>query len=382
MAAKLTAKRTPIPLVHLQREYEALRPEMEQAMHEVCAKGDFILGKEVKEFEEAFAQYLGVGEVIGVANGTDALNLILKALGIGAGDEVIVPANTFIATALAVSHTGARPVFVDCEAKTALIDLQKLEKSITPQTKAIIPVHLYGQPADMDAVRTIAQRHQLKVIEDAAQAHGAIYKNKKCGTLGDAAAFSFYPSKNLGCYGDGGAIATNDRSLAKEVRSLRNWGSCEKYIHDQIGFNSRLDTLQAAILKVKLPFLDGWNERRNFLVQLYRDQLRDLSDQIQFIDQANFTTKHAYHLLAIRVNSGRRDQVLSKLREMGIEAGIHYPIPIHHQKPYQHLESGQDLSVSEKLSKEILSLPLSPYLDDEEVQMITNTLRRILTGNC
>jgi len=367
-------------LVHLQRECEALRLEMEQAMREVCAKGDFILGKEVKEFEEAFAQYLGADEVIGVANGTDALHLILKALGIGAGDEVIVPANTFIATALAVSHTGAHPVFVDCQAETALIDPQKIERAITPQTKAIIPVHLYGQPADMDVVRTIAQRHQLKVIEDAAQAHGAEYKNKKCGTFGDAAAFSFYPSKNLGCYGDGGAIATNDHALAKEIRSLRNWGSEEKYIHNRIGFNSRLDTLQAAILKVKLPFLDVWNERRNFLVQLYRDQLGDLSNQIHFIDQANFTTKHAYHLLVVRINSGRRDQVLSKLREMGIEAGIHYPIPIHHQKPYQHLKSRQDLSVSEKLSKEILSLPLSPYLDDEEVQVITDGLRRILNG--
>ena len=367
-------------MVHLQRECEALRLEMEQAMREVCAKGDFILGKEVKEFEEAFAQYLGVGEVVGVANGTDALNLILKALGIGAGDEVIVPANTFIATALAVSHTGAQPVFVDCEAETALINPQKIEKAITSQTKAIIPVHLYGQPADMDVVRTIAQRHQLKVIEDAAQAHGAEYKNRKCGTLGDAAAFSFYPSKNLGCYGDGGAIATSDRALAKEIRSLRNWGSEEKYIHNRIGFNSRLDTLQAAILKVKLPFLDAWNERRNFLVQLYRDQLGDLSDYIQFINQADFSTKHAYHLLAVRINSGRRDQVLSKLREMGIEAGIHYPVPIHHQKPYQHLKSRQDLSVSEKLSKEILSLPLSPYLDDEEVQVITDGLRRILNG--
>lgn len=370
-----------IPLVHLQRQHEALKPLIDKAIQEVCERGDFILGKEAKEFEETFAQYLGAGEVIGVANGTDALHLILKALGIGAGDEVIVPANTFIATALAVSHTGAQPVFADCDGKTALLDVQQLEQLITPQTKAIIPVHLYGQPADMDVIRTLAQKHKLKVIEDAAQAHGAEYKNKKCGSIGDAAAFSFYPSKNLGCYGDGGAIATNDLTLAKEIRSLRNWGSEKKYVHDQIGFNSRLDTLQAAILKVKLPFLDTWNERRNALVQLYRDGLKELSDQIRFIEQANFATKHAYHLLVVQIKSGKRDQVLSRLREMGIEAGIHYPIPIHHQKPYQHLESKANLSVSEELSKEILSLPLSPYLEDEEVQVITNTLRCILNSN-
>lgn len=370
-----------IPLVHLQRQHEALKPAIDKAIQEVCERGDFILGKEVKEFEEAFAEYLGTGDVIGVANGTDALNLILKAFRIGAGDEVIVPANTFIATALAISHTGARPVFADCDGKTALLDVQQLEQLITPKTKAIIPVHLYGQPADMDVIRTLAQKHKLKVIEDAAQAHGAEYKNKKCGSIGDAAAFSFYPSKNLGCYGDGGAIATHDRALAQEIRSLRNWGSEKKYVHDQIGFNSRLDTLQAAILKVKLPFLDTWNERRNLLVQLYRDGLKELSDQIRFIEQANFTTKHAYHLLVIRIKSGRRDHVLSKLCEIGIEAGIHYPIPIHHQKPYQSLKSTTDLSVSEKLSQEILSLPLSPYLDDEEVRNITDALRRILDSN-
>lgn len=377
MAAKLTAKRIPIPLVHLQREYEALRPEMEQAMHEVCAKGDFILGNAVLEFEKQFAAYLGVRHVIGVASGTDALHLILKAFGIGQGDEVIIPANTFIATAFAISHTGAIPVLVDCEERTATMDVTKLEAVITKKTKAIIPVHLYGQPADMDGVLQVARKHGLKVIEDAAQAHGAEYQNRKCGTLADAGAFSFYPSKNLGAYGDAGAVVTNDDNLAREIRLLRNWGSTEKYVHERIGFNSRLDTLQAAVLNVKLRYLDDWIERRNRLATLYRKQLSNLKGHIDFVDPAYYTTKHAYHLFVIRIKFTERDQVLRKLRDHGIDAGIHYPIPIHHQSPYQNLFSGQSFLVSEMLSKEVISLPLSPFISEEELGVVVESLYEI-----
>ena len=371
-----------IPLVDLTREYEALAPEIDQVLREVCSKGDFILGCAVGDFENVFARYLGAHHAIGVASGTDALHLILRAYGIGAGDEVIIPANTFIATAFAVTHSGAHPILVDCEEQTALVNIQKLEAAVTKKTKAIIPVHLYGQPADMDGALRVARQYNLKVIEDAAQAHGAEYKNRKCGTLADAAAFSFYPSKNLGAYGDGGMVVTSDEAVAKEIRSLRNWGSGEKYIHERIGFNSRLDTMQAAVLHVKLRYLDAWNERRNFLAHLYREKLEDLSDHINFIEQADFTTKHAYHLLVIRIKSGRRDQVLSRLCEKGIQAGIHYPVPIHYQKPYQYLQDGADLSVSEKLSKEVLSLPLSPYLEDEEAQFVADALRLILNDSC
>lgn len=374
MEAKLTTKRTLIPLVHLQREYEALRPEMEQAMREVCAKGDFILGNAVSEFERQFATYLGVRHVIGVASGTDALHLILKAFEIGPGDEVLIPANTFIATAFAVSHTGAVPVLVDCGERTATMDVTKLEAAITRRTKAIIPVHLYGQPADMDGVLQIARKHGLKVIEDAAQAHGAEYQNRKCGTLADAGAFSFYPSKNLGAYGDAGAVVTNDSGLAQEIQLLRNWGSTEKYIHKRIGFNSRLDTLQAAILNVKLQHLDEWIKCRNHLAHLYREQLADLCDRIDFIDRARYTTKHAYHLFVIRIKSGNRDHVLVKLRENGIDAGIHYPILIHHQMPYKEMFSGRRFPVSESLSKEVLSLPLSPFISEKELGIVVESL--------
>ncbi len=367
-----------IPLVDLTREYEALASEIDQAMREVCSRGDFILGRAVDEFENAFAHYLGAHYAVGVASGTDALHLILRAYGIGSGDEVIIPANTFIATAFAVTHSGAHPVLVDCDEQTALIDVQKLEGAITKKTKAIIPVHLYGQPADMDEVLRVARKHDLKVIEDAAQAHGAEYKNRKCGTLADAAAFSFYPSKNLGAYGDGGMVVTSDEKLAKEIRLLRNWGSGEKYIHGRIGFNSRLDTMQAAILRVKLCYLDTWNEQRNFLAQFYRDRLRNLSHYIHFIEQADFTTKHAYHLFVIRIKSDQRDKILNKLLEKGVQAGIHYPVPIHHQAPYKHLSARKTFPMSEKLSEEVISLPLSPYLTITEVEFISDSLRSIL----
>jgi len=364
-----------IPLVHLKRQYESLQPEINQAMHEVCSQGDFILGKAVQEFENAFASYLGVNHAIGVASGTEALTLILRAMGIGAGDEVIIPANTFVATAFAVTHVGAHVGLTDCDEQTALIDVPKLEVAITEKTKAIIPVHLYGQPADMDPIREIAKRHRIKVIEDACQAHGAEYKGVKCGGLGDAAAFSFYPAKNLGAFGDGGAVVTNDGALAREIRLLRNWGFQEKHVHERIGFNSRLDTIQAAILNVKLPHLDEWNARREFLARAYREHLSNLEGELGFIEVAPNTTKHANHLFVIRVKSKDRNQVLEALLARGVQAGIHYPIPIHMQKPYQYLAEKDGFPVTDFLSSEILSLPLSPFLDEEELESVADALR-------
>jgi hypothetical protein len=258
-----------IPLVDVRAQHAALAPEIEAALSEVCHRGDFILGRAVDEFEAAFAAYLGVRHVVGVASGTDALHLAMRALGIGPGDEVLVPANTFIATCQAVSYAGATPVLVDCEESTAVLDVALAAGAVTARTRAVIPVHLYGQPADMDGVRALASAHRLSVIEDAAQAHGACWRGRRCGALGTVAAFSFYPAKNLGAYGDGGALATDDAALAEEARLLRNWGSTTKYVHRRLGYNSRLDSLQAAVLGVKLRYLDDWNTERNRLVARY-----------------------------------------------------------------------------------------------------------------
>ena len=371
-----------IPLVNLKRQYKFLETEINQAISSICENGDFILGKALTEFEESWAEYLGASHAIGVANGTDALHLILKSYGIGAGDEVIVPANTFIATALAVTHSGAHPVLVDCEERTALVNLQKLKAVITQKTKAIIAVHLYGQPVDMDPLLRLACEYKLKVIEDAAQAHGAEYHGRKCGVLADAAAFSFYPSKNLSCYGDGGAVVTNDPNLAQEVRLLRNWGSQEKYIHERIGFNSRLDTIHAAVLKIKLQYLDSWNEKRRCLAAIYRNELSARNDEIElFEEQEDF--KHVYHLFVVRIKGERRDLILKELWEKGIQAGVHYPVPIHQQEPYRegHVKSNSQLIVTENLSKEILSLPICPYTSDEEVLQVAQELKRAVLAS-
>jgi dTDP-4-amino-4,6-dideoxygalactose transaminase len=375
MALKLKANKT-IPLVNFKREHEILALEIEHAMRDVLEHSDFILGRAVSDFESAFAEYLGAEHAIGVASGTDALHLILRACGIGAGDDVLVPTNSFIATALAVSHAGATPRFVDCDPQTATINIDAIKQAISPETKAIIPVHLYGQPADMDGVHDIALEHGLRVIEDAAQAHGAEYHNQKCGTMSLAAAFSFYPAKNLGAYGDGGAIVTSDEDLAREIRLLRNWGSSEKYTHSRIGFNSRLDSLQAAVLSVKLRYLDSWNTRRNELAQLYRDQFVDLRDHLQLLEVAPYTSKHAYHLFVVRVKRGLRDALLTWLRERGIDTGIHYPKPIHFQEPYEAESWAGSLKTSEDLAKEIISLPLSPFLEEEEVDFIASEVHR------
>lgn len=363
-----------IPLVNLTRQYQRLAPEIDEAMTRVCARGDFILGRAVEELETAFAEYTGARHCIGVASGTDALHLTLRALGVGPGDEVILPANTFIATAQAVWCCGATPVLVDCEERTATIDTSAVALAITDRTKAIMPVHLYGQPADMDPLLALARARRLHVIEDAAQAHGAAYRGRPCGSIGVAAGFSFYPGKNLGAYGDGGAITTNDDGLAQEIRLLRNWGSKVKYVHTRMGFNSRLDTLQAAVLQVKLPHLDAWNDRRNELAARYRAALAGCAS-LAIIEQAPWTTKHAYHLFVIRALNGGRDEILRALHAKGIGAGIHYPIAIHQQEAFEPLlEAGASFPVTERLASQILSLPLCPDLRDDEARTVVDAV--------
>jgi dTDP-4-amino-4,6-dideoxygalactose transaminase len=370
---------THIPLVNLARQYASLAPEVDRALKEVCTRGDFILGRAVGAFEEAFAASIGVRHCIGVASGTDALHLVLRALGVGAGDEVILPANTFIATAQAVWCCGATPVLVDCEERTATIDVDAAAAAVTNRTRVIIPVHLYGQPADMDPLLALADRCGLHVVEDAAQAHGAAYKERPCGSIGVAAGFSFYPGKNLGAYGDGGAITTDDAALANEIRLLRNWGSTVKYVHRRMGFNSRLDTMQAAVLGVKLPRLAAWNERRNRLARLYRDALAARADRLCCLEAARWTSRHAYHLFVVRSLDGCRDHLVRALQERGIGAGIHYPVAIHQQEAFAGLRRpGAAFPITERLASEIFSLPLCPELTDEEAMLVVAGLEAAL----
>jgi len=364
-----------IPLVNLARQYQKLAPEIDRAIHDTCTRADFILGRAVTAFESAFAEYLGVRHCVGVASGTDALHLILRALGIGAGDEVILPANTFIATAQAVWCAGAIPVLVDCDEKTATIDVAAVEAAVTSRTRAIVPVHLYGQPADMNPIAALARERGLQIVEDAAQAHGAAYRGRKCGTLGVAAAFSFYPGKNLGAYGDGGAITTNDDGLAEELRLLRNLGSSAKYVHTRMGFNSRLDSIQAAILAVKLPHLDAWNERRRELADRYRSALGGTAARLQPIEHAPWTSRHACHLFVVRSVDGHRDPIVQALLARGIGVGVHYPIPIHQQEGFNREVHGEySFPVTERLASQIFSLPLCPDLRDDEVDVVLEEL--------
>jgi dTDP-4-amino-4,6-dideoxygalactose transaminase len=373
---------TSIPLVNLTRQYEKLAADIDEAIREVCARGDFILGRAVTDFELAFAEYIGAKHCVGVASGTDALHLILRALGIGPGDEVIVPGNTFIATAQAVWCAGAVPVLVDCDEHTATIDVAAAAAAVTARTKAILPVHLYGQPADLDPLLALARTHGLQVIEDAAQAHGAAYKGRNCGTIGAAAAFSFYPGKNLGAYGDAGAITTNDEGLARELRMLRNWGSPVKYVHTRMGFNSRLDTIQAAVLGVKLQYLDDWNERRNELARRYRRTLQAAGTRLRPISEAPWTSRHAYHLFVVRADAVERDRLVQNLQARGIGAAIHYPIAIHQQEGFREV-FGRDLRlpVVERLSSEVFSLPLCPDLLDAEADVVMGELMTIVEAD-
>jgi dTDP-4-amino-4,6-dideoxygalactose transaminase len=367
-----------IPLVDLKAQYANIKPEIDQAIQYVLDETDFIGGSAVRAFESAFASYCGTRTAVGLANGTDALQLALLACGIGNGDEVITAVNTFIATSEAISATGARPVFVDNDPHTYTIDVRKIEEKITPCTKAIIPVHLYGQPADMDAVSEVAARNNLVVIEDAAQAHGARYKVKTVGNLGRVACFSFYPGKNLGAYGDAGAIATNDEELANKVRMLANHGRLKKYEHEMEGYNSRLDTLQAAILLVKLRHLKEWTEKRQHVASRYTQLLSSAKEIVT--PTKNLDATHVFHLYVVRVQ--QRDQIQQVLKEAGITTGIHYPIPLHQQPAYRHLGlTVGSYPVAERYAGELLSLPIYPELTDEHVEFVSATLIKACRSN-
>ena len=360
-----------IPLVDLKSQYRSIKKEIDGAIQKVLERTDFVGGDEVREFEKAFAEFCGVKHVIGVANGTDAIHLTLRACGIGNGDEVITAVNTFIATSEAISAAGAKPVFVDNDKDTYTIDVAKIEERITPRTKAIIPVHLYGQPAEMESIEKIAAKHHLLIIEDAAQAHGALYKGRRVGTFGKAACFSFYPGKNLGAYGDAGAIASSDNEFAAKVRMLANHGRLEKYEHKIEGYNSRLDTLQAAILHVKLAHLEDWTRLRQHHAARLTEILRDHRQIVTPITRDGST--HVFHLFVVRVEN--RDAVQNKLKEKGIATGIHYPIPLHLQPAYLYLNYQRgDFPVSERYAPQILSLPLYPELTESQLEHIAGSL--------
>ena len=359
------ASNTTVSFVDLQREYASIKPEIDKAISRVIESGWFVLGKEVALFEEAFSKYIGVRHAIGVNSGSDALFLALRALGIGSSDEVITVSHTVAPTADAIRRCGAKPVFIDISPETYCIDAEKIEEKVTNKTKAILPVHLYGHPADLDHIRELAKLHGLSVVEDACQAHGAEYKRKKVGSFGNAGCFSFYPTKNLGSYGDGGMVVTNNEDVAEHVKMLRNYGQSRKYHNDFAGINSRLDELQAAMLRVKLSRLDEWNEKRRRLAELYKEILGQ-ADVV--LPSEKPYAKHVYHLFVIRLAG--RDNCQRFLQKSGIQTQIHYPIPVHKQKAYAAFESTKDLSVTETICSEILSLPLYPSLTEEEVAYI------------
>jgi dTDP-4-amino-4,6-dideoxygalactose transaminase len=355
-----------VPFVDLPTQHRTLQHELSEAIQRVMERADFALGKEVAQFEEEFAAFCGTRYAVGVDSGLAALELGLRAMAIGPGDEVIVPAHTFVATAAAVTFAGARPVLVDVEPATYNLDVSQVEAAITPRTKGIIPVHLYGLPANMDAILQVADRHGLAVVEDACQAHGARYNGSRAGSLGHAAAFSFYPTKNLGACGDAGILVTDDAAVAEQVRAMRNCGQRAKYLHELPPFNHRMDTLQAAVLRVKLRYLDGWIEARRRNAALYNMLLAG-SDVVTPRETPGAT--HVYHLYVIR--TPQREAMQVYLREQGIGTAIHYPIPIHLQPFYagNGFRRGQ-FPVAEQVCDTILSLPMFPELTAEQVQYV------------
>jgi dTDP-4-amino-4,6-dideoxygalactose transaminase len=362
----------PIPLGDLRREVDLLRTEIDQAVERVLDRGWFILGEEGEAFEAEWAEYCGVSQAVGVGNGTDALHLALRAAGIGRGDQVVVPALTAAFTALAVSMAGATPVFADVDPERYTLDPGAFEAAITPHTAAVIPVHLYGCPADMDAIVKVARRHDLLVLEDAAQAHGARYQARRVGGLGDVAAFSFYPSKNLGAYGDAGAIVTSDATLAENARRLRHGGQCRTYDHELLGTNSRLDEIHAAILRVKLVHLDSWNRQRRTLAVRYRSGLHDCTGLTLPVEPAD--VEHVFHLYVVR--TPLRDALREYQAENGVNTGIHYPRGVHLQQAYASLGyKGGSCPNAEAATREILSLPLFPQLSLPEVDHVVRTTR-------
>lgn len=366
-----------VPWVELTQQHHALRAEILAAIEGVLDRADFILGQDVHKLEEEFAAYCGTKYAVGVDSGLAALELSLRALGVGVGDEVIVPAHTFTATAAAVTFAGAVPVFVDVDPQTWTIDPQAIQAAITPRTKAILPVHLYGLPADMQAIQDLAQKHGLLIVEDACQGHGAKYKGQRAGSLGNAAGFSFYPTKNLGACGDGGMATTNDTGVAETIQALRNCGQKTKNVHELPPFNHRLDSMQAAILRVKLHYLEQWIDSRRNVAALYKELLADADVQLP-VEPAD--CEHVYHLFVIR--SSRRDALQAYLKSRGIGTAIHYPDPVHLQPFYaQGRDRRGQFPVSEQLCKEILSLPMFPEMTEEQVRTVAEGVKSFAVEN-
>jgi dTDP-4-amino-4,6-dideoxygalactose transaminase len=366
-----------VPFLDFRPQYEAIKEEILPGLENVYEKGDFILGEKEKAFETDFAVYCEAKYAVGLNSGTDALYLALAALDIGVGDEVILPTFTFIATALCVSYTGAKPVFVDIEPETYNIDPQALEVAITDKTKAVIPVHIYGQSAHMKEILAISKKHGIKVIEDACQAHGARYQGKRVGALGDVGCFSFYPTKSLGAFGDGGMLVTNNKTVYDNALMLRDYGRQDRYNHKIKGYNSRLDTVQAVVLSAKLKYLDEWNAMRHERASYYRQKLQNVS-LIQ-PPRIKEDRTHVFQTFAIRIK-GQRDQVLEALKQKGVGALIHYPIPLHLQEAYQELgHKPGDFPVSELLSQEVLSLPMFPHMSHEQIETVCSIIKKALS---
>lgn len=359
----------PVAFLDLGMLHQSIREHLDDAYRRVVDSGWFIMGPELEAFEVEFAQYCNVEHCIGVGNGLEALHLLLRAYGIGPGDEVIVPSNTFIATWLAVTECGATPIPVEPRIDTYNLDPALVANAITHRTRAILPVHLYGQPVDIDPINALASKHGLVVIEDAAQAQGARYKGRRVGSLGHAAATSFYPGKNLGALGDGGAVLTNDDSIADKVRQLRNYGSRVKYQHDLVGYNSRLDEMQAAFLRAKLLVLDEWNARRREIAELYARLLVGAGINLPTVPDF---AESVWHLYVVRTEE--RDALRDRLEQQGVATVIHYPVPPHRQACYQEFAE-QGFPIAEKLAKEVLSLPMSPALRDEEIEFVAKAIR-------
>lgn len=360
-----------IPLVDLQAQYRSISSEIDAAIRRVVETQRFILGPEVEQFEAAFAAFVGSTSAVGVASGTAALHLSLAACGVGPGDEVITTAHTFMATGEAISHLGATPVFVDIDSQTFNIDPDRVKAAVNARTRAIVPVHLYGQPADMDPLVDIAERHGLWLIEDAAQAHGATYKGRTIGTIGHLAAFSFFPGKNLGAYGDAGAVTGRDDELLRRVHKLRDHGRASKYVHDEIGYGERIDALQAAILGAKLRHLDAWTEDRRRIASRYAAGLADADIILPYEAPGS---RHVYHLYVIR--SQQRDDLLGGLNAAGIGAGIHYPVPLHRQPAYAQLATPA-LPEAERAAAEVLSLPVYPEMPDDAIDYVIAQVQRL-----
>jgi len=364
------APKTPVPIVELDSQFRSIEGEIRAAVDDVLQTGRFIFGKHCAAFEAEFAAYVGATHAVGVASGTDAIHLALRAVGVGPGDEVITAANTCVPTVAGIAASGARPALVDIDPATCTLDPARLGAAITQNTKAVVPVHLYGHPCDMDPILDVAAAHGLTVVEDCAQAHGTAYKGRRCGTFGAAAAFSFYPSKNLGAYGDGGAVTTNDAGLDAQLRKLRNYGEERRYEHSVQGFNSRLDEIQAAVLRVKLRHLDGWNEARRDRAARYAGRLRPLP--VRLPHEAPWA-HHIYHLYVIR--STQRDALQAHLGEHGIGTLLHYPVPIHRQPAYAHLGYGPgDFPEAEKACNEVLSLPMYAELPFDAIERVADAL--------